>query len=51
MARSPRQTGGYGAVHTLLDPGQSIESLSEQLAEGGMTKFKSVSWELPRKSE
>ena len=36
---------------TLLDPDQSLESLSEQLMEGGRAHVKSVSWELPRKSE
>jgi hypothetical protein len=37
--------------YTLLDPDQSIESLSEQLMSGGRAGVKSVSWELPRKSE
>jgi anti-anti-sigma factor len=37
--------------YTLLDPDQSLESLSEQLMEGGRANVKSVSWELPRKSE
>ena len=37
--------------YTLLDPDQSIESLSEQLMAGGKANVKSVSWELPRKSE
>ena len=37
--------------YTLLDPDQSLESLSEQLMEGGKASVKSVSWELPRKSE
>jgi hypothetical protein len=37
--------------YTLLDPDQSIESLSEQLMGGGRAGVKSVSWELPRKTE
>lgn len=37
--------------YTLLDPDQSLESLSEQLMAGGKANVKSVSWELPRKSE
>ena len=37
--------------YTLLDPDQSLESLSEQLMAGGKASVKSVSWELPRKSE
>jgi anti-anti-sigma factor len=37
--------------YTLLDPDQSLESLSEQLMEGGKADVKSVSWEMPRKSE
>jgi anti-anti-sigma factor len=37
--------------YTLLDPDQSLESLSESLMAGGKASVKSVSWELPRKSE
>jgi len=37
--------------YTLLDPDQSLESLSEELMAGGKANVKSVSWELPRKSE
>jgi anti-anti-sigma factor len=37
--------------YTLLDPDQSLESLSEQLMAGGKANVQSVSWELPRKSE
>jgi anti-anti-sigma factor len=37
--------------YTLLDPDQSLESLSEQLMAGGKAGVRSVSWELPRKSE
>jgi anti-anti-sigma factor len=37
--------------YTLLDPDQSLESLSEQLMAGGKASVQSVSWELPRKSE
>ena len=37
--------------YTLLDPDQSLESLSEQLMGDGKVSVKSVSWELPRKSE
>jgi len=37
--------------YTLLDPDQSLESLSEQLMADGKAGVKSVSWELPRKSE
>lgn len=37
--------------YALLDADQSIESLSEQLMEGGRAHVKSVSWELPRRSE
>jgi uncharacterized membrane protein YhiD involved in acid resistance len=36
---------------TLLDADQSLESLSEQLMEDGKAHVKSVSWELPKKSE
>lgn len=37
--------------YTLLDPDQSLESLSEELMAGGKASVKSVCWELPRKSE
>ena len=37
--------------YALLDPDQSLESLSEELMAGGRANVKSVSWELPRKSE
>jgi uncharacterized membrane protein YhiD involved in acid resistance len=37
--------------HTLLDIDQSLEDLSEQLMAEGKAHVKSVSWELPRKSE
>ncbi len=37
--------------HTLLDPDHSLDSLSDQLVDGGRARVKSVSWELPRKSE
>ena len=37
--------------YTLLDPDQSLESLSEQLMAGGKANVQSVAWELPRKSE
>jgi anti-anti-sigma factor len=37
--------------YALLDPDQSLESLSEQLMAGGKANVQSVSWELPRKSE
>jgi anti-anti-sigma factor len=37
--------------YTLLDPDQSLESLSEQLMAGGKASVQSVSWEMPRKSE
>jgi len=37
--------------HTLLDADQSLDSLSDQLVDGGRARVKSVSWEVPRKSE
>jgi anti-anti-sigma factor len=37
--------------YTLLDADQSLETLSEQLMADGKAHVKSVSWELPRKSE
>jgi anti-anti-sigma factor len=37
--------------YTLLDADQSIENLSEQLMDEGKAHVKSVSWELPKKSE
>jgi anti-anti-sigma factor len=37
--------------YTLLDQDQSLERLSEQLVDGGRAHVKSVSWELPRKTE
>jgi len=37
--------------YTLLDADQSLENLSEQLMADGKAHVKSVSWEMPRKSE
>jgi hypothetical protein len=37
--------------YTLLDADQSLENLSEQLMDEGKAHVKSVSWELPKKSE
>jgi anti-anti-sigma factor len=37
--------------YALLDQDQSLESLSEQLVDAGRAHVKSVSWELPRKTE
>jgi anti-anti-sigma factor len=37
--------------YTLLDADQSLESLSEKLMDEGRAHVKSVSWELPKKSE
>jgi len=37
--------------YTLLDADQSLENLSEQMMDEGKAHVKSVSWELPKKSE
>jgi hypothetical protein len=37
--------------YTTLDADQSLEVLSEQLMANGKAQVKSVSWELPKKSE
>lgn len=51
----PREVSQSKAVairyHTTLAPDQSLEDLSDQLMAGGKEGVKTVSWEVPKKSE
>jgi anti-anti-sigma factor len=51
----PREVSQAKAVavryHTLLGADQSLEDLSDQLMDGGRSAVRSVSWEVPKKTE
>ncbi|HEY2930637.1 MAG TPA: DUF4956 domain-containing protein [Acidobacteriota bacterium] len=54
LVYEPREVShGDGATikyHVLLEPNTSLEYMSEQLISGGYSGIKSVTWELPKKS-